>query len=185
MKGLIFFLSLVIVISFAVPRAFAEENSDDSYATPLQLSFYAPLQIAPEDSDVYGLRLALPYGVNHNVYGLDVGIWNVTTGVQFGLQLGCLVASRYGSAYGWKLAGIANLSKGSEYGVTFGGIYNQASGHIHGLQFASCVSKAKNFTGVQFALVNYADDFTGLQIGLLNICPKSSVPFMFLVNAKY
>ena len=184
MKRTIGFVMLVMFMCLAVSEGFAEEKHG-SYATPLQLSFYAPLQLTPENSNVYGLRLALPYGVNHNVYGLDVGLWNVTKGEQFGLQLGCLVASRCGTAYGWKLAGIANFSTANEYGVTFGGIYNQVEGHITGLQFASCVAKAKKFTGVQFALVNYAEDFTGLQIGLINICPNSAVPFMFLVNAKY
>lgn len=183
-QRMLVFTLAVLLLSIA-PTAQAEEKNDDNYSTPLQLSFYAPLQLAPVDSDVYGLRLALPYGVNRNFYGLDIGLWNVTTGDQYGLQLGCLVASRGKTTFGWNLAGIANFSAGNEYGVSFGGIYNQADGHVTGLQFGSILSRAKKVSGVQFGLITYCEDLTGVQIGLLNICPKSSVPFMFLVNAKY
>jgi len=154
-------------------------------STPLQLSFYCPIQMVPEDNNVYGLRLNLPYGANHSVYGLDIGLWNVTNGDQYGLQIGAIGVLRKGKTFGWNFAGIVNISSGNEKGVSFAGIYNQSDGKITGLQFASCVSKAKHVTGLQFALVTYADDISGVQLGLLNICKKSSIPFMFLINAKF
>ena len=177
---------ICILFISVIPALFSDDAVDEkNYSTPLQLSFYAPLQLAPEDSDVYGLRLAFPYGVNRNVYGLDVGLWNTSTGNQYGLQIGALLASRGGRTFGLNFGGIANFSTGNEYGVSFAGIYNQADGKLTGLQFASCVSKAKHVRGVQFALINFCDDLSGVQIGLLNFCSSGAVPIMFLINAKY
>lgn len=186
-------LSLLVMLYFSCTFAiFADEDKSGEkkeknrvYATPFQLSFYAPIQLSPVDSNVYGLRVGVVYGVNHKVYGVDVGLWNKSTGDQFGLQVGALVVSREGRTFGLNIGGIANFSEGNEYGLSIGGLYNQANGKITGAQISGGISKAKHVRGLQFALINYCDDLTGVQIGLLNICAKGSVPFMLLINAKY
>ena len=186
-------LSLLVMLFFSSTFAiFADEVKRDEekegnkvYATPFQLSFYAPIQLSPVDSNVYGLRVGVVYGVNHKVYGVDLGLWNESTGNQIGIQVGALVVSREGRTFGLNIGGLANFSKGNEYGLSIGGLYNQANGKITGVQLSGGVAKAKHVRGLQFALINYCDDLTGVQIGLLNICAKGSVPFMLLINAKY
>lgn len=186
-------LPLLVMFYFSCTFAvFADEGMSDEqkeenrvYATPFQLSFYAPIQLSPVDSNVYGLRIGVIYGVNNKVYGVDLGLWNKSTGDQFGIQVGALLVSREGRTFGLNIGGLANFSEGNEYGLSIGGLYNQANGKITGVQLAGCVAKAKHVRGLQFSLINYCEDLTGVQIGLLNICTKGSVPFMLLINAKY
>ena len=42
--------------------------------TPLQLSLWEPVQLFPEDFDVYGIRLNLAYGSNKSVAALTPGL---------------------------------------------------------------------------------------------------------------
>ena len=114
-------LSAFIIVAFAAVSLHCStlraDEPNKTYATPFQLSFFAPIQLAPMDSDVYGLRLCLPYGVNRKFYGLDIGLWTSNTGWQRGLQIGGLTASRDGLVYGLSIGGLINLSSGKEYGV--------------------------------------------------------------------
>jgi hypothetical protein len=181
------FYLTVVLSSVSIFNLFSEEEEkkeEKNYATPVQISFFAPVQLAPIDSDVYGLRLALPYGRNNKLFGLDVGIWNQTNGNSYGIQVAGLVASRKGRTCGLNVGGLVNLSEGKEYGISIAGLYNQADGHITGLHLG-VVTKAKKATGLQLGLINYCDDLTGVQLGLINICSSSSIPFMLLINAKY
>jgi hypothetical protein len=202
------FYSLIItsLLFFTLNTYAADDNSTATtepgfYATPIQLALFAPLQLAPVDSDVYGLKLSLPYGVNRilygigaglcsvdqEVYGLDVGGWNVVKGNQYGIQIGGLFASRGNAesiSYGLNIAGLVNLSKGSGYGISIAGIVNYATDTLTGLQLACC-TYAEKITGLQLGVVNYADDLTGVQLGLVNICPKGYLPFMIVINGKF
>lgn len=163
----------------------AEGKVKDIYATPVQLSFFAPVQLAPVTSNVYGLRLTLPYGVNNKVFGLDAGLFSVSNGTQFGLQVAGVFASRKGFSCGLNIAGVVMFSTEKNFGASLAGIYNQADGEITGLQLAGVMAKAKKVTGLQLALITYCDDLTGVQLGLVNICKSSSIPFMLFINAKY
>ena len=200
--------SLIIssLLFFTLNIYAADDNSTATtepgfYATPIQLALFAPLQLAPVDSDVYGLKLSLPYGVNRTlyglsvglcsvdqeVYGLDVGGWNVVKGNQYGIQIGGLFASRGNAesiSYGLNIAGGVNLAKGTGYGLSIAGLVNYAAETFTGLQLA-CWTSAKKITGLQLGIVNYADDLTGVQLGLVNICPKGYLPFMIIINGKF
>ena len=55
---------------------------------PLQVAVFEPVQLVDELKDVKGVRLNLIYGVNHNVSGLDLGLFNKTDSEQRGVQLG-------------------------------------------------------------------------------------------------
>jgi hypothetical protein len=59
-------------------------------ATPLQLSLFHPNQLFPASANVYGLRLNLAYGLNRDLYGLDVGGINRATGDVVGVQAAAL-----------------------------------------------------------------------------------------------
>ncbi len=183
-RGVVYAAS-VCILAFAPYASASGEEKHEKYSTPLQLSFFAPLQIAPENSDVYGLRLCLPYGVNHSLHGADIGIWNVLTGKHHGVQIGALAAMRGNEAYGLNIAGLVNMSHGDDFGVSLGGIYNKASGSINGVQLSGIHSRAKKVKGVQFSLFNYCDELEGVQVGLLNFCPQGAIPFMLLINAKF
>ena len=79
-----FLFIIVLFITSYLPAEEAEqqqeipevEKSKDSSATFFQFSFFSPLQIFPEEDNVYGLRLTFPYGENNNLSGLDLGICN-------------------------------------------------------------------------------------------------------------
>ncbi|HQO41156.1 MAG TPA: hypothetical protein PK986_11850, partial [Spirochaetota bacterium] len=51
-------------------------DSEESEWTPLQLALFNPVQIFDEKCNVYGLRLNLIYGVNSDLYGIDIGMVN-------------------------------------------------------------------------------------------------------------
>lgn len=66
----------VLVLVFAVIDVSGAEETPTKI-TPLQLSVWNPVQLVPDDWDVWGLRLNLPYGMNRDLYGLDVGVFNL------------------------------------------------------------------------------------------------------------
>lgn len=175
---------LTALLSFVSLFNLFSESEEKRYATPVQFSVFSPVQLAPIESDVYGLRLALPYGVNNKLFGLDVGIWNQTNGNSYGIQVAGLLASRKGRTCGLNVGGLVNLSEGIEYGISIAGLYNQADAHVTGLHLG-VVNKAKKATGLQLGLINYCDDLNGVQLGLINICSSSAIPFMLIINAKY
>lgn len=55
---------------------------------PYQLSLINPIQLVHERKSVSGFRWNIVYGVNNNISGLDVGMFNVAEGAQKGLQVG-------------------------------------------------------------------------------------------------
>lgn len=54
---------------------------------PLQVSVFPPVQLVPASTEVDGLRLDLPYGVNGVVRGVDVGVVGSVTQQLAGVQL--------------------------------------------------------------------------------------------------
>jgi len=62
-----------LVLMFAVLDAFGAEKTPIRF-TPLQLSIWNPVQLAPADWDVSGLRLNLP---SKDYCGLQAGLFNV------------------------------------------------------------------------------------------------------------
>ena len=68
---------------------------------PIQLSLFTPVQIVPEDQSVKGFRFNLIYGKNAAVTGLDIGLVNMTSSLQTGVQWGG-VSMTYGGFVGWQ-----------------------------------------------------------------------------------
>lgn len=177
---LLFLVSFVFLIVSV--NSFAAEKGFD--AGPIQLSLYNPLQLIPEDFDVYGLRLTFPYGVNNSVYGLDFGVWNDLRGSLRGIGFASLVSDCRGSMYGINTGGIANITDGDNVGWSIAGVYNYA-GTVKGLQSTIAYNEAKNVAGVQLALVNYCEDMSGFQLGIVNICKDQWIPFTILLNVWF
>ena len=121
-------------------------------ATWCQLSFYSPgdLMLPWARSDVYGLRLDLPYGNNSGkLIGADLGVVGVLGEGMTGLQV-----------TGFNLVDMATV-KGFQLGV----IANRDR-DFHGLQISGMVNwNEDESAGVQIGTVNYGGELAGFQLG--------------------
>ena len=151
-------------------------------SSPIQLSFFAPLQLFSENYNIYGLKLGLPYSCNKSLNGLDVGFCNEITDDFYGVSLAAFLSLHGDNMYGVNLAGIFNISSGNESGLSFAGFYNEVGSTIYGLQAAMLYNQAKEVKGVQFGLVNYCNKLSGAQIGLINLCKEQPFPFTLFFN---
>ncbi len=136
------FLGALLIAGSALTPA----NAEPAAWTPLQLSLWNPVQLAPGDWDVWGIRLNAGYGLNRTLYGLDCGLVNVLHGTFMGVQ-----------------AGAANLAPA-------GG--SALSGLGRGVQLAFFVNVAGSLDGLQLGFSNNAEDLAGLQLGGLNLADR-------------
>jgi hypothetical protein len=154
-------LMVLITISLLTSEMMAQEK-------PIQLSLFNPIQIVPEDQSVKGFRFNLIYGKNVEVTGLDIGLVNMTTGLETGVQWGG-VSITDGGFVGWQ-SNFATISKGKSTGVQWSTV-NYHDGHFHGLQVA---------------VVNYATTMRGIQIGFLNIIKEGGfLPIFPIFNFSF
>jgi hypothetical protein len=152
--------------------------------TVFQYSVFSPIQLFPENYDVYGLRINALYGENRSMYGIDLGMYSALSNDMYGFQIAGVACSRDGDAFGISAAGIANMSIGDDAGLSVAGFMNLASGEFSGIQIGA-VCRAQRFNGVQIGVFNHCDDFKGVQIGLVNICRNQSLPFTVLLNFRF
>lgn len=157
-------------------------QNNQSNVTNVQFCLFCPLQVVPPEFDVHGARFTVPFGVNRVVYGLDTGIWSVTTGYQYGFQANGLVAYHEQDADGFNLAGIVNYTGRDSTGCIIGGIFSEVQNKITGFQTALVTAKARQVAGVQLSLFNYCEDLSGVQLGLINIYNNGTIPFTILFN---
>jgi hypothetical protein len=135
---------------------------------PIQLALFNPVQIAPEESSITGLRLSLLYGKNANMNGIDLGLVNITTGDQLGVQWG-VVGYNEGNFSGWQ-DNLVSITKGN----------------FVGLQSGAVTYNASRMNGLQIAIVNYAASLHGLQLGLINIIGKGGfLPVFPIFNFSF
>jgi hypothetical protein len=103
---------------------------------PIQLAFFTPVQIFPENDTISGVRINLLYGRNASVTGLDLGLVNHTTaGLSKGIQYGAVV-----------------LADSDFIGIQFSWV-NVTRGNFEGFQIGF-INFAKTMNGLQFGLVN-------------------------------
>jgi hypothetical protein len=171
-----------------------------------QLSFYSPgdLMLPWARSDVYGLRLDLPYGNNKGkLVGVDLGVAGVLsegmTGLQVsgfnlaylapvdGLQIG-VIANRDRDFHGVQISGIVNWNEDASAGVQIGtvnyggelagfqiGGVSWMIGSYVGVSFDAALVTRSNFTGWSLAGFNYGNkDVSGVQMGGVNVAAESS-----------
>ena len=152
-----------------------------------QAALWAPeLQLVPTTESVAGIRLEL-YGENKDVTGLELGLFNVTTGnfvgvtgiiipsifnkvegTTTGIQFGLLNETK-GEVVAWQ-AGWINIYESKVTGLQMGFVNWGGDGvkaDFTGLQIG-LINTAKNAKGVQIGFINYAETLQGLQIGLWN-----------------
>jgi hypothetical protein len=186
--------------------------------SPLQIGINSPfhtgpggdeLQLVSPETAIIGLRLNLPLACNHDVAGLDVGLFSYAcnfSGIRLNLQswthktvrgvdVSLIAMMAEESEFdGIQIAGlgIAHHIRGIQAGlVTYGdirgvqiGLWNTAI-DLRGLQIG-LFNDADNVYGLQIGLVNSAESPPrGLQIGLLNIAPSSAYPYLPLLRASF
>jgi len=175
-------------------------------ATWCQLSFYSPgdLMLPWARSDVYGLRLDLPYGNNKGcLLGADIGVVGLLsermTGFQCtgfnlidlasvrGFQVGA-VANRDRDFHGVQISGILNWNEDESAGVQIGTInyggeftgfqiggVSWMIGSFSGVSFDAMLTTRSNFTGWSVAGFNYGlRDVSGAQMGAINVSAETS-----------
>jgi hypothetical protein len=148
-------------------------------ASPLQLSICPPVQLVPEDVDVFGLKLNLPYGHNRYVTGIDLGVVGGAERCEaIQVNLFNVVPDRAAGVS----VGLFNLM-GSTEGVHCA-LINSMSEEAMGLQVA-ILNNARRVTGLQVGVVNRCDSLLGIQIGLANIAMDAPMPFTVLINAAF
>jgi hypothetical protein len=178
-KAVVLFGASLIALSLGPSSARAQEN-------PFQIAFIGPsMQLVDDDEDVKGIRLNLPYGVNRNVSGLDIGFINHTNGEFSGVGFG-LVNLTEGRFSGWQ-SGVINIAEDRFTGLQFDpAALGNIVGQGEGAQIAWAFNKADYLHGFQLSLVNIAEDMEGLQVGLINIIrSKPSLSVLPLVNWKF
>ena len=192
------------LVAFALIAISASVASAD--ATWCQLSFYSPgdLMLPWARSDVYGLRIDLPYGNNKGcLLGADIGVVGVLsdrmTGFQAtgfnlvdlasvkGLQIG-VVANRDRDFQGLQVSGILNWNEDDSAGVQIGTInyggeftglqiggVSWMIGNLSGVAFDCALTTRNNFTGWSLAGFNYGlKDVSGAQMGGINVAAETS-----------
>lgn len=142
---------------------------------PLQLSFWAPLQVFGSDTDVVGCRVGVFYAENRNVTGIDVGTaFNYTKGNLRGFEFGGLnvveknaVAVMISPFWNWTMG----KSRGAQ--ITTIGI-NMADEGGFGIQASALMNNVGSddasmaYHGIQLGLVNFGS-VNGLQLsGFIN-----------------
>jgi len=147
---------------------------------PVQLAIWPPLQVFPPEDTIHGVRLSL-YGLNQEVQGLDVGIFNRTLGKVVGLQYG-IIGYAEGDFTGWQ-DNMINVSEGKFTGLAWGlgNSCNDAEGFLLGF-----VNMTTAMNGFQLGFINYTRRLHGLQVGLLNIVKdKEQLPVLPIVNWSF
>jgi hypothetical protein len=207
MKTLV--LGLVSLMSACAGLEAYEAKTPSAQFTVFQLSLWNPVQLVPDDSDVRGLRLNIPYGKIQNAYGLDYGIVNIVSEDVAGIQMG--IYNKASDARGIQIAAWFNITD-SMSGIQFGVANTASSSSMHGLQNGGVnyakemygmqnggVNVTKKLNGIQIGVVNYDGEMNGLQIGIVNfaesvsgvqfgvanIIQSSSVPFFPFINAHF
>ncbi|MDP3178203.1 MAG: CsgG/HfaB family protein [Spirochaetaceae bacterium] len=148
--------------------------------SPLQISIFAPLQMVPEKTPIYGLRVGLGYARNQSIIGIDIGLVNRVDGEAWGIQTALvnLAGGTLGIQSG--LVGIADVARIFQANAIFNGA-DTALGLQVGL-----VNVAEKCIGLQVGLVNVAGILKGVQLGLANVVRYGEwAGFMPLVNVRF
>jgi len=163
---------LCVLVMFVAACAFSRDS------TPLQISLWPPnAQVAPEEINVTGLKINLPFGGNNQIYGVDLGIASTCEECS-ALQVNLLINRAHTSFSGIQ-AGLINQA-GSSSGIVLGGL-NIADDKFRGVE-VGIINSSMEAHGLQIGLVNYTEFMTGLQIGLINIITQSHVPVFPFIN---
>jgi hypothetical protein len=174
--------------------------------TPIGFGIVPPAQLPPQGFSIVGARLSAGYGINKDVYGIDLGMignitensfigvgvsglfnWNKGQTTVVGLQaaLGTNINVNKARIIGLQAsAWNANLAESTMVGLGLG-LGNQ-SPHMRmiGLQ-AGLYNSAREVYGFQIGLVNRTENLHGVQIGLLNFNTHGLFAMTPIVNIGF
>lgn len=146
--------------------------------SPFQLGIWAPkFQVVPEEINVSGLRINLPYGGNNSVTGLDLGLAG-SSNYASALQVN-LIFNRAQEEFAGLQASLFNQA-GCASGVSLGG-FNITDDKTRGIQIG-LINSSMETHGIQIGAINYTEHMTGVQIGIVNIITQSVIPFFPIIN---
>ncbi len=146
--------------------------------TPFQLGVWpSNFQIVPEEINVSGLKINLPFGGNDYIQGVDLGIASTSVDTA-ALQVNILVNRAHENFSGLQFA-ILNQA-GRANGIILGG-FNITDESVRGIE-VGIVNSALGVRGLQVGLINYTEIMMGVQIGLINIITESVVPVFPIIN---
>lgn len=134
-------------------------------------------QIVPDEINVSGLKLNLPFSRNDNLFGLDLGLASSTKKAS-AIQVNVLINRNHDEFSGLQV-GIINQN-GNASGIV-GGLWNITDDKTHGIQFG-LVNSSTEFRGLQVGLINYTEMMYGVQVGAINIITESMIPFFPIIN---
>jgi hypothetical protein len=177
-KSAAILLTVILLVGFSQANQVVAQETD----LPFQLSLFNPVQVRPEDTSIFLLRVNLIYGKNASVKGLDIGIANhCTGGVSKGLQWG-IVGFVEGDFIGWQ-DHFVNMTGGTFTGLQTGFYNDLDNGEAFQCGF---INRARKVSGFQLGFVNYTESMYGLQIGLINfITGKDKLPVLPIVNWSF
>lgn len=208
----VFATSLLAAVLSSLSGAAAAQEPAEAPArdhAPFQLSLWDSVQVIDSASSIHGVRLALPYGRNWDVHGLDVGVVNRVDhdllGVQFslvgivggdmkGYQNDWLWGSVSGEMQGVQMSAInvAGSLQGAQLGaVNYAradatgagiGFVNVSGGQFEGAELG-IVNYAPRVEGLQLGVVNVTEHLHGVQIGLVNVAANGFLPVFVILNA--
>ena len=147
-------------------------------ATPIDLAIAPNIQFPPKYVPVRGIAFNALYGVQDDVAGFAVGVFNEQTTYLRGFSGGILNIAR-ANAEALQVGG-GNACEGLLQGFQVG-VVNQVSGELQGGQIAIANSVEKG-TGFQIGFLNYAESLKGFQFGLLNFNDSGFLPFFPVFN---
>lgn len=159
MKSMWLIFAIALALVAGIQSVSAEEPAP---VTPVMFSLYSPAQVPSDDYDVKGLRMDLLYGKSRNLYGLDVGLVNHTTGKEIGLAVG--LVNYVEKNFTGLQVGAVNI--GERVKALQVGVYNEAD----------------DMSGLQVGLINHTRLMQGVQIGLINVIENNDLPFLPIVN---
>ncbi|MEI6210279.1 MAG: hypothetical protein WCR06_01510 [bacterium] len=140
---------------------------------PVEISF---LDWIYRPSDVAGLRLAVPYGINDSVTGVDIGLWGKSD-YAWAFQFNALhnkVRDRMGGLQ------VSCLNDAGDLTGMQVGLWNMAA-TAEGFQIG-LLNLTDQMDGMQIGIINRTELMHGYQIGLVNVIRESSVPFAPIIN---
>ena len=158
-------------------RQIARDQVQGTALSPVLFSLFTPVQWAPADYDVAGLRLNLIYGRCCNFDGLDLGFVSVSDGHSNALAVDIVNYVR-GDGCGLDVA-LANVFEGDYKGMQIGLANFNGSGDCWQ---TGVINRCYDGLGLQIGVINLAEHFEGLQIGVVNVINCSPVKFLPVLN---
>jgi len=178
-KSLVLVVVALLAIA-AVPVSAQTSAARKDEVKYFQLSLWKSAQVYDQKYSIHGIRIAL-YGVNRDVYGLDVGLAVDNKRDMKGFQWGFLGWTRR-DCIGWQNAFIGIVKRDMKGFQS--GFFNGAK-NAKGFQFGM-FNMTTETVGFQLGLINKATWLKGIQIGLVNIATDNdSHPILPIVNWRF